>query len=454
MQSAILLVFVCAFAVLAVTSLVSRWIHTRHILLLASLLCFAIVSVPGVCVLLVFSILVYGGGIMVSQRKTTGTLVAVVAMCLTPLVVYKVTIVQPWTQEVAAFSLLEMIGISYFTFNGLSYVLDIRKGYIAADNRYDNVLLYLAFFPCIIAGPLHRYKNLSTQFAGLGPIQEQNLSRGFRLVLWGLFKNLVLAQRLKEIADPIFQSRAEYQGFFVLLGGLVFFFQLYCDFSSYVDIAMGLSRMMGIQLSPNFSNRVYASTSRTEFWKGWHQTLNAWFRDYLFFALMKGRANAANFNRSLLLTFVLIGLWHDLSLKFFIWGLLNGIWILAEMRIRKSLPKVSSSVWRVPGLLYHLTLASCLAVIFRSDNLMLSLKKLMAPTIGAVHDDSLVRKLLFVIPILVLMDQINKAMKDETIDTALERFPRWGRWSFYFLLALVIMSFGQLPNENPIYAGF
>lgn len=433
--------------------LLHKWIPARHVLLFFSLGSFALTSKTGLAVLLFFSVLVYSGGHTIHRTKNRSIYYLIVAFCLLPLILYK-TIGQGEEFTTNGNNLFEIIGISYFTFNGLSYLFDIRKGYLLPEKNYGHLLLYLSFLPCIAAGPLHRYKYLDAQFSKALNFDSKDLSRGFRLILWGLFKNLVLAQRLKAIADPILDHPTAYHGVFVWLGGLAFFFQLYCDFSAYVDVSMGVARMLGVQLSPNFSNRVYASSSRSEFWKGWHKTLNAWFRDYVFFALAKGRRSAGKIDMLMLLTFILIGLWHAISWQFFLWGALNGLWVIGETKIRALLPALTSRFWKVTGTVYHLSLASCTAVIFRTDNLSASWQALVSPNKQQLAEDFMLPKFIFIIPLFLFMDVVNRLLKDDTVDIYLGRQKRWYRWGFYFLIALIIMAFGQLPGENHYYARF
>ncbi len=356
MQDTILPVLLCTVLTICLWPLLQKRTSARYVLLVFSLGCFALISITGFVCLLVFSLIVYQAGLFIHRRRDHVVYYLLIALCLLPLVLYK-TIGQG-KEFTTDDNFFEIIGISYFTFNGLSYLFDIRKGYLIPEKNYRHLLLYLSFFPCIAAGPLHRYKYLDAQFSKALNINSEDLSRGFRLILWGVFKNLVLAQRLKAIADPILDNPTAYQGVFVWLGGLAFFFQLYCDFSAYVDVSMGVARMLGVQLSPNFSNRVYASSSRAEFWKGWHMTLNAWFRDYVFFALVKGRGRQRKIDAVMLLTFVLIGLWHAISWQFFVWGTLNGLWVISETKIKKQLPALASRFWRVAGTIYHMSVAS------------------------------------------------------------------------------------------------
>lgn len=456
MQVTMLPAFFCTGLIVCLWPLFRKWLSPQYVLLFFSLAYFAFISLPGALVLFFLAAVVYAGGYILDRTKGIHVYqVVIVTTCLLPLILYKI-IDSPSFDFlfVHHYTLLEVVGISYFTFNGLSYLFDIRKGYLLPEKNFGHLLLYLSFFPCIPAGPLHRYKYLQAQFSAALNITEEDLSRGFRLVLWGLFKNLVLAQRLKTIADLMLDHPASYQGIFVWLGGLFFFFQLYCDFSGYVDVAMGFARMMGVQLSSNFSNRVYASPSRTDFWKGWHQTLNHWFRDYVFFPLVKGRSNEGRINVVMLFTFMLIGLWHALSLRFLVWGLLNGLWVLAETKVRKRLPVLSSRLWGIAGVVYHLSIASCMAVIFRTNEVQVSLKALFADSKQQFSEDAIVRQFVFIVPLFLGMDLMNRAMKNDTVDVYLGRQSRWHRWLFYFIIALLIMSFGRLPGDNHYYMRF
>jgi alginate O-acetyltransferase complex protein AlgI len=453
MQDAILPVVLCTVLILCMSPVLNKWFSPRHVLLFFSIASFALISITGLACLLLFSVVVYHGGRIIHHAKDRRIYYSLVVLCLLPLIIYK-TIAHGKGFTTDENSLFEIIGISYFTFNGLSYLFDIRKGYLAPEKKYGHLLLYLTFFPCIAAGPLHRYKYLDAQLSSALNINNEDLSRGFRLILWGLFKNLVLAQRFKVIADPILDNPTAYHGVFVWLGGLAFFFQLYCDFSAYVDVSMGIARMVGVQLSPNFSNRVYASSSRSEFWKGWHKTLNAWFRDYVFFSLVKGRGRAGKVELVMLLTFMLIGVWHAVSWQFFLWGTLNGLWVIGETKIKTLLPALTSRSWRVAGTIYHLSLASCMAVIFRTDNLSASWRALVSPNKQQLAEDFMFAKFIFIIPLFLFMDVVNRLMKEDTIDVYLGRQKRWYRWAFYFLIALVAMAFGQLPGGNPYYVRF
>lgn len=454
MHVAILHVSVCTFLIICLWPIVPKWISPRVILLFFSLACVILISPVSAIVLLLFSIFVFVGGKILHNTNDRATVYGVITVCLLPLLLYKFIDFERFDLSGGAQTPLTIIGISYFTFNGLGYLFDIRRGYLAPERNYGYLLLFLCYFPCLAAGPLHRYRYLNAQFSQALALDGENFSRGFRLIVWGLFKNLVLAHRLKIIVELILDNPSGYHGFFVLVGGMAFFFQLYCDFSSYVDVAMGFSRIMGIQISPNFSNRVYLSSSRNDFWKGWHQTLNNWFRDYVFFPLVKGTPQKSRIDFMLLVTFMLIGLWHEVSLKFLFWGLLNGLWILAETKIRPRLPMLATRSWYWAGVCYHLSIACFMAVIFRATNLYTTWQALFSANKEQFLTDGIGRKLIFILLIFLIADWVNKTMKNDTIDVYLGRKKWWKRWAFYFFFGLIIMAFGALSDENPYYTRF
>jgi alginate O-acetyltransferase complex protein AlgI len=448
-----LTVFATTSVIILLSPLLRQWLSTRSILLIFSLGCMAAISLWTLLLLLAFSLLVFAGGKSIHRNKTPSLFYVLIGLCLLPLLLYKIFGSEASGFEPGTLAILKLIGISYFTFNGLSYLIDVRRGFMVPEEDFTHLLLFLCYFPCIPAGPLHRYRYLNSQFSNALQPRGENLSRGFRLVLWGLFKNLVLAERLKFIADTILDNPAEYQGGFVLLGGLAFFFQIYCDFSAYVDVGMGFSRMMGIEIAQNFSNRVYLSSSRSEFWNGWHKTVNAWFRDYVFFPLVKGRPSKLRIDLVLLVTFILIGLWHALSVKFLIWGLLNGLWILAETKVRKRF-SFFGRMWRTVGVVYHLSLSSFMAVIFRTSDLSASLRALASPARESFERDNLLRAIALTIPLLLIADQVNRMLKTNTVDVAMSGLRGWQRWSFYFGLAILIMAFAQQAVEGHYYMRF
>lgn len=334
----------------------------------------------------------------------------------------------------------QMVGLSFFIFNAISYLMDIKKRFIKPTDSFFKLLLYLLYFPTLHAGPLHRFTYLNSQFEQ-AKITETSFTNGMRLILWGLFKNFVLAQRLNQLLISL--KGSEIAGWWTLLIGFVFFFYLYFSFSSFVDFFQGISEIFGIRLKDNFHKRVYFSTNRHEFWKGWHITLNEWFRDYFFYWQIKYGFWRNRPYLLLLLTYVLIGLWHGISWPYLFWGFLSGCWIIIE-KIGKVMKKISfTQISKFAGLVYHLFFCSILALIFifpnfsqlwnicSSDNyLPLDVLKLHQRNMG----------ILFFM--FILDDIFHLNAKGLRIDEFFGTIATWKRRLLYFGLCSFLILFG------------
>lgn len=418
-----------------------------HVLLILSLLFYLFIAKIAFLIIIVFSILVFESGKHLNKLPGKIHYFVIISLCLTPLLVDKIYL----TSKLQTSDYFKLIGISYVSFNGLSYLFDIKKGYLKPETNYFLLLLYLIYLPYIFIGPLHRYREIAGQFKENISLNNLNLSNGFRLVLWGLFKHFVLAQRLNIVVETIFKDTGTYQGPYVYIGGFTFFLYLYCDFSSYVDIFQGVSQIFGIRLKSNFRNQVYASHSRKHFWAGWHVTLNHWFRDYFFYPLSKYfRAKWQN-NILMILTFVLIGLWHELSIKFLIWGMLNAGWILTENRLRPHFAFLPNRMRETLGIAYHIMGASFLAIIFRTNDLAGSMQALFSFNHSVVADDwIIVKQFIYIIPPFVLMDYINRKAGEKRVDEYIGSLHMPVRWCFYLSLILLIVMMG-IPTINDAY---
>jgi len=227
------------------------------------------------------------------------------------------------------------VGISFFTFQALSYVIDLYKGNISAEKNLINMLLYVSFFPTLLAGPIERASNLLAQLKTEQHFSSDRLIGGAKLITWGLFKKVVIADRLAVFVDQVYTSPEVFGGSTLMLATLFYTFQLYCDFSGYSDIATGSANILGIRLVQNF-NLPYLASSISEFWKRWHMSLTSWFRDYIFLPLSFALSGKISTERVIfirtdmfiyitasLVTWLLTGLWHGAGYTFLIWGLLQ-----------------------------------------------------------------------------------------------------------------------------------
>lgn len=235
------------------------------------------------------------------------------------------------------------VGISFYTFQTMSYTIDVYRKRIQPTNNLINFAVFVAFFPQLVAGPIERAKNLIPQIAVPRHLHPDQFVSGVYLILWGYFKKVVIADNLGQIADQIFNNYTNYQGVDIILGVLAFAFQIYGDFSGYSDIARGISRLLGFELMVNF-RLPYFALNPADFWQRWHISLSSWLRDYLYIPLGGNRKGIIILYRNLAITMLLGGLWHGAAWNFVIWGAYHGL-ILILFRIFEKNP-VHLQPWR------------------------------------------------------------------------------------------------------------
>ena len=239
------------------------------------------------------------------------------------------------------------VGISFYTFQSMSYTMDIYRKEVEPAQRFSDFALSVAFFPHMVAGPIQRARSLIDQVEQPRRVTREDFADGGHLVLWGLFKKMVIADTLSQDVDRAFAATS-YDGTGVVLAALGFALQIYCDFSGYTDIARGVSRMLGFNLMLNF-NLPYFAKNPQDFWRRWHISLSTWLRDYLYLSLGGNRKGEVRTYLNLMLTMVLGGLWHGASWTFVIWGFYHGALLAIHRLATRSSPKVESG-WLVSGL--------------------------------------------------------------------------------------------------------
>lgn len=217
------------------------------------------------------------------------------------------------------------VGISFYTFQTLSYTIDVYRGKLTPETHLGIFGLYVAYFPQLVAGPIERPSNLLPQLNNLPNIKfdYEQVTDGLKLVGWGLFKKVVIADRVAIYVNEVYATPNEYTGFIIIIAMIFFAFQIYCDFSGYSDIAIGVAKMLGVRLSQNF-DRPYLSRSIPEFWQRWHITLSTWFRDYVYIPLGGNRVSKVRWIVNIMITFTVSGLWHGANWTFIIWGAIHG----------------------------------------------------------------------------------------------------------------------------------
>ncbi len=240
---------------------------------------------------------------------------------------------------IPSFDVVLPVGISFFTFQALSYTVDVYRGEIYAEKNFFRYALYVSFFPQLVAGPIERSKNLLKQLAVPKPFEFERAREGIFLMLWGYFLKLVLADRIAIVVDTVYNHYTEYQGWYFIAATVLFAFQIYCDFAGYSTIAIGAAKILGVNLMENF-DAPYTAQSVAEFWRRWHISLTSWFRDYLYIPLGGSRKGKLRKNANRMIVFLTSGLWHGASIHFVVWGGINGLYqIIGEtlMPVRERL---------------------------------------------------------------------------------------------------------------------
>lgn len=224
-----------------------------------------------------------------------------------------------------AFDVVLPVGISFYTFQALSYTMDVYRGDIPAQRNVARYALFVSFFPQLVAGPIERSKNLLTQIDERHYFDYDRVKNGLLLMLWGFFQKLVIADRVALLVNQVYNNYTQYAGFQIVIATVFFAIQIYCDFSSYSDIAIGAAQVMGFRLMQNF-RQPYFADSVADFWRRWHISLSTWFKDYLYIPLGGSRKGKWRTYFNIMLVFLASGLWHGASWSFVVWGGLNGIY--------------------------------------------------------------------------------------------------------------------------------
>ena len=354
------------------------------------------------------------------------------------------------------------VGISFYTFHGLSYVFDIYFGRIKPVRNVVEYSLFVSFFPLLVAGPIERATHLLPQLQRPRIFDRVRAADGLRQVLWGMFKKVVIADNCAEQLDLIFGAYGHQSGRTLLLGAVLFAFQIYGDFSGYSDIALGTARLMGIELLQNFSFP-YFSRDIAEFWRRWHISLSSWFRDYLYVPLGGSRGGMWMRVRNTFIIFLVSGFWHGANWTFLIWGALNAVYflpLLLTQRNRQNLGIVAAGralpSWREAGQVLGTFLLTCLAwVFFRAKSVgealgylsgLLDTSLFTPPDIGNMN-------LPYLIAFFLVVEWVGREGRYglEQVGAA---WPRWLRWTGYAGL-LALMALFMRTEESPfIYFQF
>lgn len=345
------------------------------------------------------------------------------------------------------------VGISFYTFQTLSYTIDVYKRKLEPAKDIISFLAFVSFFPQLVAGPIERATNLLPQFYKKRVFEYDKAVDGMRQMLWGLFKKVVIADNCAEYANIIFNNYTDFSGSTLVLGAIFFTFQIYCDFSGYSDMAIGMSRLFGFNLMKNFAFP-YFSRDIAEFWRKWHISLTTWFRDYLYIPLGGSKGSISKVIRNTFIIFLISGFWHGANWTFIIWGLLNALYFLPFLltkRNRKNLDVVAENraFPTIKELLSMLTTFSITVfawIFFRAESVSQAFSY-----IGGIFTKELFRipviigggkkelLVIFLVVVFVIIEWIGRR-NEYAIEKLFISKKRWIRWGFYYIIIGVIFS--------------
>lgn len=355
------------------------------------------------------------------------------------------------------------IGLSFHTFQALSYTIEVYRGRQPAEKHLGIYALYVMFYPQLVAGPIERPQNLIHQFRQPMRASYEDITAGLQLMLWGYFKKVVIADRVAPFVNQVYDQPYLYDGLPLALAMYLFFFQIYCDFSGYSDIAIGAARVMGFRLTTNFKRPMLAD-SVAEFWHRWHISLSTWFRDYVYFPLGGSKTSPGRHFVNLILVFALSGLWHGASWTFLVWGLTFGtVYILYLMlkplRSRLGLTKTVSG--KILAVLMTFQVNCMVTVFFRARSIddacyiyqHLSLpSRYDEPIFFSLFDLVLVCAAIGAMELAHILQEISES--GTVPQLSFSCWPRWLRWASYYATMAAILLFGESASREFIYFQF
>jgi D-alanyl-lipoteichoic acid acyltransferase DltB (MBOAT superfamily) len=256
-----------------------------------------------------------------------------------------------YVNQIPHLGILLPIGLSFHTFQAMSYTIEVYRGKQKAERNFGIYSLYVMFYPQLVAGPIERPQNLIHQFYEKHYFEYERVVEGLKQMLWGLFMKLVIADRLAIYVNAVYNNADQHGGKTLALATVFFAFQIYCDFAGYSNIAIGAAKVMGFKLMTNF-NRPYFSRSISEFWKRWHISLSTWFKDYLYISLGGNRVSIPRWYINLFIVFTISGLWHGANWTYIIWGAINGFYLVFAIFTAKWRKSINSLLYldRLPKL--------------------------------------------------------------------------------------------------------
>ena len=353
------------------------------------------------------------------------------------------------------------IGLSFHTFQAMSYTIEVYRGNQKAEKHFGIYALYVMYFPQLVAGPIERPQNVLWQFHKKHNLDYERIRTGLMQMLWGLFKKVVIADRLALFVNAVYADPTSYQGFPLIWATIFFGFQIYCDFSGYSDIALGASKVLGIELMQNF-RMPFLAKSIKGFWSRWHISLSSWFRDYLYIPLGGNRVSKLRWYFNVFFVFLISGLWHGANWTFIIWGALHGVYLIFGLLLEPAEKKYFNSQNLLVTFIKRLVVFLLVTIgwtFFRANNLndsfyiLSNFYKLDMKYLFGVASSSTFNNMLSIglIGILILSDfYFEYAEKNNTIILK----SNFLRYLVAFILLILIYTLGVFENASFIYFQF
>lgn len=364
------------------------------------------------------------------------------------------------------------VGLSFHTFQALSYTIEVYRGNFKAERHFGLFALYVMFYPQLVAGPIERPQNMLPQFHQKHDFNAQEAILGLRKMAWGMFKKVVIADRLAQYVNQVYGHPADYEGIPLVLATVFFAFQIYCDFSGYSDIAIGSARVMGFRLMQNF-DRPYFSLSLAEFWRRWHISLSTWFRDYVYIPLGGNQVDKSHWYFNLFITFLLSGVWHGASWNFILWGAFHGsflvlalifqpVWKKMEIWFSKGL---GENIWKSMNWLTTFGFVCFAWVFFRTATLpdawyiiRHSFHQIREGVLGIIFNQNNLRGHFLYVELpksylimsllnLIILFAVERLQGKGSFQSRLDQFPFWLRWMLYLLFSWYFLFCGFFESS-------
>ena len=358
------------------------------------------------------------------------------------------------TMHARTLNIILPVGISFYTFQTLSYTIDVYRKKLKPTKDVIAFFTFVAFFPQLVAGPIERAVNLLPQFYKKRTFNVALASDGMRQILWGLFKKVIIADNCAGYVEQIFNNYQTLPGSTLILGAFLFAFQIYGDFSGYSDIAIGTARLFGFDLMRNFAYP-YFSRDIAEFWRRWHISLSTWFRDYVYIPLGGSRGNTLFKIRNVIIIFVVSGFWHGANWTFVIWGLLNGLYFLPLMLFNvnrnnmgiTAQGKILPSLKETGQMLITFFITLIAWIFFRSDTVgqaFVYISNIFSASLFVIPE---LNKLTFV-PVIIIFIIIEWVSREKKHALEIDNLPVYVRWPVYLIFGFVVLlSFNNNPNS-------